>query len=964
MKVLENQLRATAAIQESRINILFDRFSDDVKMIANRPNLKKQLASYEKNRDAESKDNLAKVLHELMSTITIFHEISLVGINGEVIYSTNNSIIGKQINYEPFLAKNHKEPVIIDTIKGHDNAPDILFSFPLLMEDNLIGFVSGILDAKYLTDITGDYTGLGKTGETVLAKRDEKGDALFIVPLRKDKNAAFALKIPKDNTTTLITQALLKRQHVYSAFIDYKGADVIGVTRYIARADWGVVVKIDTAEFMEPLVRLRNFLIISYLMLIGFILLTLWHLVRRITWPLTHLTKIATKISEGDISQRIEITSDGEIGILSMTFNQMLDRIKEMHTAAEDKFTELNVIVNTLPGIFYLTDQEGKILMHNNNFMEVTGYSSEEIHNMSVFDFFIADDKECVDKIFHKVNEDGRADYELLLSTKDNNKISYYFIFSLIRQDKKVDIVSIGVDISERVQMENELGEYREHLQELVEHKTLEILTINKQLGHEIEKSIANAKELKEKEELLRLITDSLPALIAYLDSETRYRFANKLYEDWFGYSHSEILGKRLKEILGQDYHEVVKDNLIMALSGQKVQFDGYIKLKDGTQKIIAVRYIPHLNAEDGNVKGISVIAHDITELKNTELALRESEERFRRIFEDSPIGIAVTDSNDYFIKVNNTMCQMLGYTEEEFKTLTYHELTHKEDFNEHKKLVSKLRNALIPAYKMEKRYVRKNGEVIWVNVIADLIRDENGAVVYGIGMIENITHRKEMEMSIAMYTDQLESVVQERTKELLDSLDKLRSHTNAIIQAMCAAVEARDPYTAGHQLRVSKLSSAIADELGLSEQQKEGVLLSSAIHDLGKIYVPSEILSRPGKLKASEFNLIKEHSQVGFEILKGIDFSYPVAQIVLQHHERMDGSGYPLGLKGDDILLEARIICVSDVVEAMANHRPYRPALGIEKALEEITKNSGVLYDSDVVSACVSVFKKWFSFT
>ncbi|MBF0520657.1 MAG: HD-GYP domain-containing protein [Nitrospirae bacterium] len=230
--------------------------------------------------------------------------------------------------------------------------------------------------------------------------------------------------------------------------------------------------------------------------------------------------------------------------------------------------------------------------------------------------------------------------------------------------------------------------------------------------------------------------------------------------------------------------------------------------------------------------------------------------------------------------------------------------------------------------------------------------------------MVENITHRKEMEKKITSYTEQLESLVHQRTLVLLDSLEKLRSHTNAIIQAMCTAVEARDPYTAGHQLRVSKLSCAIAEEMGLSDEQIQGVLLSSSIHDLGKIYVPSEILSRPGKLKTSEFNLIKEHSQIGYDILKGIDFSYPVAQIVLQHHERMDGSGYPFGLKGDEILLEARIICVSDVVEAMANHRPYRAALGVDKAMEEIAKSSGSLYDSDVVSACVSVFKNGFNFT
>ncbi|MBF0318344.1 MAG: PAS domain S-box protein [Nitrospirae bacterium] len=964
MRSLENQLETTAAIQESRINILFDRFSDDVKMIANRPNLKKQFELYTKTKDGQSKNNIAKILNELMDTITVFHEISLVDTAGEIVYSTNESKIGKQLDKETFLTKALSGCGIIDTVKGYDNLPDVWFSCPLLLDGKLVGIVSAVLDGNFITEITSDYTGLGKTGETVLAKRDENEGAVFIVPLRQDKGAAFARKISKDNETILIIQALNKKQRVFRSYIDYRGVEVIGITRYIAQADWGLVVKIDKSEFMEPLVRLRNFLIISYLVLIGFIAGALTYLVRHITEPLGRLTRIAARISEGDVSQRITMEPDGEIGILAMTFNRMLDSIKSGNLALEHKLVELNAIINTLPGIFFLFDKDGKILMYNENLTDVTGYSSEEIAAMTVFDFFIGDESYCAGKIFQKAIENGKADCELLLSTKDKNNISYYFIVSLIRHDEKVDIISIGVDMTERVQMESELVEYRQHLKELVEQKSLEIIKVNDQLGHEIEKRNENELLLKEKQEQLHLITDSMPALIAYIDSESRYRFVNKLYEDWFGYSQSEIIGKRRQEILGQDYHDATLDNMITALSGHNVQFESPISLKDGTRKIISVKYIPHLDEQDGNVSGLFVLAHDITELKKAEIALRESEERFRRIFEDSPLGIAVTDSNDYFIKANNTLCKMLGYSEDELKTLTFNDITLREHLEQHMALVRQLKEGAIHSYKLEKRYVRKNGEAFWVNVTANYIKDENGAVVYGIRMVENISHRKEMERELNIYTEQLESVVQERTKELVGSIEQLRTLSNAIILAMCAAVEVRDPYTAGHQRRVSELSRAISEEMRLTTEQKESVLVSSSIHDLGKIYVPSEILSRPGKLKAAEFNLIKEHSQMGYEILKGIEFSYPVAQIVLQHHERLDGSGYPQGLKGLDILLEARIICVADVVEAMANHRPYRPALGIDKALEEIKKNSGILYDSDVVEACVSVFEKWFRFT
>jgi HD-GYP domain-containing protein (c-di-GMP phosphodiesterase class II) len=205
-----------------------------------------------------------------------------------------------------------------------------------------------------------------------------------------------------------------------------------------------------------------------------------------------------------------------------------------------------------------------------------------------------------------------------------------------------------------------------------------------------------------------------------------------------------------------------------------------------------------------------------------------------------------------------------------------------------------------------------------------------------------------------------------------------------------------RDPYTAGHQRRVAQLAPAIAQEMGFSEEQINGIYIAAIIHDVGKINVPVEILSKPSKLSEAEFglirthpqvghdildvpaeilgepgglselelNLIRTHPQVGHDVLKEIDFPWPVAQIVLQHHERMDGSGYPQGLSGEEILLEARILAVADVVEAMASHRPYRPAYGLDKALDEISQNAGVLYDPGVVDACLRLFtKKGFSF-
>jgi putative nucleotidyltransferase with HDIG domain len=193
-----------------------------------------------------------------------------------------------------------------------------------------------------------------------------------------------------------------------------------------------------------------------------------------------------------------------------------------------------------------------------------------------------------------------------------------------------------------------------------------------------------------------------------------------------------------------------------------------------------------------------------------------------------------------------------------------------------------------------------------------------------------------------------------------IESVKRKHSELNktigGVIHVVSQVVGNRDPYTASHQRRVAALAQVIAGEIGLSDWQVTGIYVTGLLHDVGKVCVPSEILSKPGKINASEFNIIRNHCQVGYDILQKIDFPWPVPTVVLQHHERLDGSGYPVGLSGDDIILEARILGVADVVEAMSSHRPYRPALGLDRALEEIKQGSGTRYDSEVVDACLRI--------
>jgi putative nucleotidyltransferase with HDIG domain len=182
---------------------------------------------------------------------------------------------------------------------------------------------------------------------------------------------------------------------------------------------------------------------------------------------------------------------------------------------------------------------------------------------------------------------------------------------------------------------------------------------------------------------------------------------------------------------------------------------------------------------------------------------------------------------------------------------------------------------------------------------------------------------------------------------------EELLRMLNGTVEAMASLCEKIDPYTAGHQRRVARLACAIAKKMGLSDEQVYGIRVIGVVHDIGKMALPDEILSKPGVLNAEELSIVQTHPQVAYDVLKNLEFPWPVAQTVLQHHERVDGSGYPNKLAGEDIILEARILCVADVVESMVSHRPYRPAPGLEKAMEEIELNSGVLYDPMVADAC-----------
>lgn len=322
---------------------------------------------------------------------------------------------------------------------------------------------------------------------------------------------------------------------------------------------------------------------------------------------------------------------------------------------------------------------------------------------------------------------------------------------------------------------------------------------------------------------------------------------------------------------------------------------------------------------------------------------MRESEARFRALSEHALVGIYIIQ-DERFTYVNPALANGLGFQPAELIGTDPLAVIDPED----RALVAENMRRRLAGEVAENRYEfrgrAKNGNRLYLELYS--VRTIVNGRPAIIGNILDITERRRAEQAIRL------------------SGERLRHGLESTIAAIAATIESRDPYTAGHQRRVAELASAAAREMRLAPEAIEGIRFGALIHDVGKIQVPAELLAKPARLTGAEFELVKSHPEAGYDIVKGIDFPWPVAAMICQHHERLDGTGYPSGLRGERIALEARVLAVADVVEAMASHRPYRPGLGIEAALAEIERHSGQRYDPDAVRACVRLFReKGFSF-
>jgi PAS domain S-box-containing protein/putative nucleotidyltransferase with HDIG domain len=430
---------------------------------------------------------------------------------------------------------------------------------------------------------------------------------------------------------------------------------------------------------------------------------------------------------------------------------------------------------------------------------------------------------------------------------------------------------------------------------------------------------------VEEKESRFRRYVESAPDGIFVSDERGNFTDVNEASCRITGYSREELLNMNLMQLIAPESLDDAKDHFRKTVeTGEAEGVMAFVK-KTGQKRYWNVRAV---KLNDSRFIGF---ARDLTDLVVSQATLRKSEEEKALILNTTRETIVYYDSDLNIIWANRALAERFGTTMEELIGMNC------KDLWQHGKKCENciLRKALDTGSQQTGESTSNNGTTWFIRAYP--VKDADGKIIGVVELCEDITESKQI------------------SKKLEDAFE-------ALVRAASDIVSAKDPYTAGHQKSVSDLAVAIGKKMGLDDKTCTCLKFAGLLHDIGKISIPTEILTRPVKLSDIEFSLIKEHSRNGYNILKNIDLPWPIADIVLQHHERLDGSGYPKGMKADEIRLESRIIAVADVVEAITSHRPYRKALGIEFALNEIKKNSGRLYDPAVVEACVQVFEDGYS--
>ena len=606
------------------------------------------------------------------------------------------------------------------------------------------------------------------------------------------------------------------------------------------------------------------------------------------------------------------------------------DRSKQIHTRYHDLYKMLRLMCDNVPDLIWAKDRGKRFIFVNKATCEKLLNAADTDEPIGKTDMFFADREK-----------------------NSHNKNPQWHTFGKICCESDSVVMKTG-----KPERFNEFGNVRGKLLQLDVYKAPLFNDQGEMIGvvgcgRDVTQEKIIEEKLRQSERRYRLIVEDQTELICRFLQDKILTFVNEAFCRYFGKDREELIGKTFTPLVFEEDKKFVNDTISqLTYDNPSVTYEHRVLSKNAD-----IRWVQWsdraIYGDKGELIEYQGVGRDITTLKETKMALKKANEslekkvmertaelefeiekrstsdiRFRTAIETLPFDFFMIDKDNRYIMQNRYSKKLWGTD--------------------------------VVGLRAQDVDVSNDIKAIWENnnrlafsgkTISDEVTYEiNGEKLYFKNIMAPVNSGGEPEAIIGMNID-----ITDHKK----TIEHLHHTIFEFVAALDAMLEKKDPYTSGHQKRVAAISRAIAGEIGLPEDKITGIYIAARIHDIGKISIPSEILTKKSKLSDSELELLKEHPDTAYDILKNLNFPWPIAEIIRQHHERMDGSGYPRGIKGENIMLEARILGVSDVVEAMASHRPYRAALGIDNALEEIRKNSEVLYDPNIVAICLEIFKK-----
>ncbi|MDH4211629.1 MAG: PAS domain S-box protein [candidate division WOR-3 bacterium] len=938
---------------------------------------------------------------ELLLMLEIYREYNTLCIIdaqlGFCMVSTDIAHLGKHVFNKRFIREAvdgiHGEAVDLE-LHPISQKPNIVFT--RLIKDNaerpmavLVAHVDADAFIKPML-----YVGeeLGKSDEVMILDEHARPLVTLKNPMVNGENARMLVDSIQTQDAALVTQG----KDGVMATKDYRGVPVLAAYRFIQIAPnrgMGLILKRDEAETVRSIWKRIGYSLIAALCGIVVALVLTALNAARISEPIIKLSNTARAVEAGDLTARALPTTKDEVGALATVFNSMLNRIQQWHAELEKEvearskaLKKINKelgerivqheraesalreskefaekLINLMRDGFAVFDTKGVHISVNPSLCSMTGFSARELLGAGPpHPYWPEEEIEKFQTSYREMLLGKPGEFELMMKRKDGTRFP------------------VLVSPSRTKDAQGNVNYYFAAIKDISERKRV-------------------LEALRQSEEKYRLHFEYASDIIYSIDRDLRLLSVSPSVEKVLGYKPEDLVGKRITDlnIIVPEHIDAFTRDLAQIQAGAQIQAPVYEFIsRTGERRFGEVSSAPLYR--DQKIIGVVSVARDITAHIKTDEELTRSNRALRIISTCNMTLVRATEEKELLTEICRSITEIGGYMlawvgyAEDHTQKTIRIAAHSGKKIQHIKR-QKLtwadnkdgNNPFGIAIRSKTNYMCPNAQ----NADADMVICRellkhgfkslmvlplmNGEKILGTLNIHSAHAEAFDEREINLLQELADDLTygiqalrahiarKEATEALELSYTKLRKTLEETVNALASATEKRDPYTAGHQRSVTQLACAIAEEMKMTENQIEGIRIAGLLHDIGKLSVPAEILSKPGNLSESEFSIIRLHSEIGYDILKTVNFPWPVAQIALEHHERINGSGYPKGLAGNKILQESKIMGVADVVEAMSSHRPYRPAHTIKEALEEIKNNRGILYDAKVVDVCFALFEK-----